>query len=623
MSKFLFCLLVICLSSLASEAQFNTSLQSTVTYSIDPNDIWGYEAGGSEYALVGLRTGVNIQDVTNPANPIDLGTASGVTSTWRDIKTFGTYAYVSNETGSGIMVIDLSNLPTPLTPADYWNWEPVIGPDTLKTCHNLYVDGSYLFLAGTNLNSGGILYADVATDPANPAYVGSGAATYAHDVFVDGNFMYASEIYQGEMEIYDITNLPVTISQGSVNTPFNFTHNIWTNGNIAFTTDEKANATTAAYDVTDPNNIIYLDEFKPLGSVNTGVIPHNVHVVNNHLVISHYSDGVVIVDATDPENLIEVGNYDTYTGSGTGGNGAWGAYPFLTSGTILVSDRQGGGAGGKLFVISPTYVQAARLEGKITDMSTGNPIPTAMAVIGDPQPNEGLANFSGDYKSGIATAGTINVTFSAPNYISKTLPATLINGVAVTLDAQLELISLPIELTDFRIEKFEEDQVKLFWNAVANHDLFNFVIERSTDGINFEEIDQIIENGIAGVEKPFEYFDRVEQIKKVYYRIKLIDPDRTFKYSMIRSLIFKNNFVDQITIFPNPVNEADFLNITIPKSSDEISVKILNAGGQVVYNGLLLTGEANYIPANKLSKGLNLVVIEGINGIIKSEQIIR
>lgn len=613
--------IVFCLFHLIeTQAQLNTVLQSNVDYTPNVNDVWGYAAGGREYALVGLNTAVNIQDVTDPANPVDLGTASGFTSVWRDIKTFGTYAYVTNDDGDGVMIIDLSNLPAPITASDYWDWEPNIpGLGVLSECHNLYIDGAgYMYLAGCNLNNGGILYVDVFTDPENPAYIDKGNNVYAHDVFVDGTTMYCSEIYQGEMEIYQVSaDKTSTLSLGSVVTPNSFTHNIWSDGSIAFTTDEKPNASTAAYDVSDPSNIVYLDAFKPLGSINTGVIPHNVHIHGGHLVISHYSDGLVIVDASQPDNLIEVGNYDTYTGGGTGGNGAWGAYPYLPSGNILVTDRADG-----LFVVTPTYVIAARLEGIVTDMTTGNPITTAEVTIVDPQANQGLTNFMGEYKTGIASSGTFDVTVTAPGYVSKTVSATITNGVITVLNVQLSQVGLPIELVSFDVEKKSQEEVALSWLAVANHSLFNFDIEKSFNGTDFFTVSNVQESGEIGIEKNFQFTDRTSKTGKHYYRLKSIDPDRSFDYSEVKSVTLGDDLANGISIYPNPLNDDAFLNIEIPRSAETLYLKILNAQGQLMHWEKLRAGQLNSIDARNLSQDLNLLIIENDYEIIRSEKVI-
>jgi hypothetical protein len=55
--------------------------------------------------------------------------------------------------------------------------------------------------------------------------------------------------------------------------------------------------------------------------------------------------------------------------AGNGFNGAWGAWPYLPSGNIIVSDMEQG-----LFILGPTYVKACYLDGLVTDAGTGAPL---------------------------------------------------------------------------------------------------------------------------------------------------------------------------------------------------------------------------------------------------------
>ena len=66
------------------------------------NDIWGYTApNGDEYALLCTTTGTVVVDVTNPGSPIERGFFPFGSSTWRDCRTYGNYAYVVTEATSG------------------------------------------------------------------------------------------------------------------------------------------------------------------------------------------------------------------------------------------------------------------------------------------------------------------------------------------------------------------------------------------------------------------------------------------------------------------------------------------------------------------------------------------
>jgi hypothetical protein len=212
----------------------------------------------------------------------------------------------------------------------------------------------------------------------NPLYLGHGPPEYAHDVYVRDRIMYSSELWLGSLTIYDASNPAQIKWLGSQETPMEFTHNAWISddGSSIFTTDERANGFIASYDISDYQNISELDRFRPAKTLGQEVIPHNVHVKDDYLVISYYTDGCIVVDASRPGNLIEVGNYDSFTGESGGYNGAWGVYPFLKSGLILISDRQSG-----LIVVEPRYTRAAYFEGVVLDGSSREPILNATIEI--------------------------------------------------------------------------------------------------------------------------------------------------------------------------------------------------------------------------------------------------
>ena len=424
-------------------SQLNMQLLDQMTYSVNVNDVWGWADPDSnaEYAFVGMNTGVSIVDVTNPTDIQEVQFITGPNSTWRDIKTWSHFAYVTNETGGGLLVIDMSGAPDNIT----WEYKifNIPGWGNLTDCHNLFIDEyGYCYLAGCNLNGGQMLtILDVFTNSANPTVVYSNVANYAHDYFAQNNILYASEIYGGDLGIYDVSNKQNINLLASQQTPYNFTHNAWVNAEntVVFTTDEKANAPVAAYDITDLNDIRELDQFRPIATLNKNVIPHNVHVWDNWLIISYYTDGGIIADASRPENIIEVGNWDTFLGGNGNYNGAWGAYPFLPSGIVLLSDRQSG-----LLVCGANYVRACWLEGKITNALTGATIFGAEVSIASSQANFTTSDLTGNYKTGQALPGTFYVTFSAMGYISKTVPAVLENGVLTILDVELEPI-VPVD----------------------------------------------------------------------------------------------------------------------------------------------------------------------------------
>jgi choice-of-anchor B domain-containing protein len=419
-----------------SAQNFNLTLRSTVTYGVELANIWGHvDAQGNEYALVGYYDGLSIVDVTDPDNPFIAFTVNGPQSSWREIKTWQNYAYVTTESGSqGLQIINLNYLPDSVQTRT-WDGSGTIAGQ-LETIHSLHVDDAYVYLHGTNLFGGATLLVDL-TDPWNPVYMGVTPGSYVHDGYVRNDTLWSANIFSGYFGVYDVSDKTNPLLLAQQNTPTNFTHNTWLNdeGSVLFTTDETNDSYLATYDITDLGNITELDRFQT--TPGSGSIVHNTQVVNDYAVNSWYKDGFNIVDGSRPTNLVEVARYDTYTqGSGGGFSGCWGVYPFLPSGTIVASDIDNG-----LYVLTPNYQRACWLEGIVVDSITGLPLSNATVdVIGLPL-NE-TTGVSGEFKTGTVTAGTYDVEVSRLGYATKVITGVnLVNNLLTTLTVELNPIS--------------------------------------------------------------------------------------------------------------------------------------------------------------------------------------
>lgn len=442
-------LFIIVFISLGGLSQVNIDSLSHLNYhdlhESNLNDIWGYvDETGIEYALVGASKGTSVVSLEDPSNPLEVFWEPGMESIWRDLKTWGDYAYVTTEAENGLLVIDLSALPgsTALN-VNYYNGEPGF---EWSSAHNLYIDeNGYAYIFGANRGNGGVIILDVHTDPMNPIEVGAFDNWYAHDGYVRNDTMYLAHIGDGFLSLVDITDKGNPILLGTKTTPSNFTHNIWPSDNsqFVFTTDELPGAYLAAYDVSDPLNIFEVDRIQ--SSPGANIIPHNVHVKGNFLVTSYYSDGVTIHDITYPKNMIQVGRYDTYPSQTSSYDGCWGVYPFLPSGLILAADITEG-----LFILSPDYQQAAYLEGLITEDGTGTPLDNVNVHIQGHDQND-LSNSMGNYGTGIVSGGNYTVEYSKVGYYPQNHDVVLSNAAITIKDVQLIPIppySLVVNITE-------------------------------------------------------------------------------------------------------------------------------------------------------------------------------
>ncbi len=428
-----FAVLVIALSTTNAQDSLSVHKLGRFTFPVNMNEVWGYESNGREFALCGLNNGFSIVEVTNPATPVELHNLPGINTTWRDVKTWSHYAYivhdgVGNQSSEGITIVDLNTIDS--ATLSYNRVYPNVEIDSVMylfhDAHNLFVDeNGILYVFGSNLGNGGASMFDLNNDPKNPSFLGAYNARYYHDGVARGDTLYGAAIYAGEFEVVDVSNKAAPVFWASHTTPNNFCHNIWfsDDNKTVFTTDEKTGAYVTAYDVSDLNNITELDRIRTSIYDPNQVIPHNTHVHNDFLVTSYYTSGLQIVDASQPDILIETAYYDTSPFTGDGYLGAWGAYPFLPSGNILVSDRQEG-----LFILGSDYPRACFFTAFVKDSVTQTPIAGADITMVRSQ-IAGQSNLFGEFKGGRRDTGNFLVVVEKIGYHSDTLHVKMRKGV--------------------------------------------------------------------------------------------------------------------------------------------------------------------------------------------------
>ena len=470
---------------LLSQSSKNLELVANVPTEITGNDVWGFKhSNGIEYAIMGDNNSTRIFSLADPSNPIQVADVVGTDSPWRDFKHFGDYVYVVADRGNdGLLIIDMTKVDEDSISHRFLNLEVELNGSTnqINTCHNLYInDDGFLYLSGCNISAGGVIIFDLNDNPLLPKYTGIADLEYAHDVFVRDSIMFASEIYPGQLAIYDISDKSNPTLLGTTNTPNNFTHNAWSSDDnkYVFTTDERGESFVGAYDVSDPSDIKFLDKFKPIFGV--GAIPHNTHFLENYLYTSWYTEGVIVTDVTRPDNIIEIAHYDTYEGESGGFNGCWGAYPFLPSGLLLANDRQNG-----LFILQPTLVRASYLEGMIVDSETGEPINGVSVFINSNDRNFEESDASGIFKTGQCTPGEFSVTINHPDYHRLDTTIMLSSGEVTDLNIDLEKrVSYNLTVNTNRINR----AIIANTNIILENDDQRYLLNSGEDGIVSDDI---------------------------------------------------------------------------------------------------------------------------------------
>ena len=368
------------------------------------NDIWGFYDlnDGREYALIGLENGVGVVEVSDPESPRIVTVINGESTPWRDLKHYqrfntdsgrwDNYAYVTADSADvGTMIIDLRGLPNTATLL-------ATHKDLDIAAHNVYlsnVDFSlgvalngvepHLHIVGSN-DRGGAFKSYALKDPATLTQVyrhaESSRSNYTHDA--------------SSMVVTDPRKDSQCVATGPVcEILFDFNENdfqIWdktqnaTPTRLSTTTYPEAEYIHSGWYTEDQQVLVVHDELdERRRSLNTTVrffalsdlrvptllstwvgttaaVDHNGYVRGNRYYMSHYTRGITVLDISDSAKPQTIGHFDTFPLSDNNGfNGAWGIYPYLPSGNLLVSDIEGG-----LYVLRDNTVQPAEGNARFT-----------------------------------------------------------------------------------------------------------------------------------------------------------------------------------------------------------------------------------------------------------------
>ncbi len=343
----------------------DSTLVGSWAYNNTYNEIWGLEINDSEIAIIGSTAGTHFFDVTDPLNTINVGFVAGAYTgggvIHRDYHDYKGYLYAVCDEGntSTLQIIDISNLPNSIN--------VVYDSNILfKQAHNIFIDTATAKLyscASTN-------YAmDIYSlqDPVNPTLIYSyDEVGHVHDAYVRNDTAYLNCGYDG-LRIVDFHYLDS--SSGSSTTPVElaslttypdagYNHSGWLNedGTIYAMQDENHGYDIKILNVSDLNNISVESSFN--SAIDDSSMAHNGIIKGDYLYISYYHDGLRVYDISDPKNPNQICEYDTYlTNNHNSYKGAWGVYPNLKSGNILVSDMQTG-----LYVLDCSTTTTVKLD---------------------------------------------------------------------------------------------------------------------------------------------------------------------------------------------------------------------------------------------------------------------
>ncbi len=182
-----------------------------------------------------------------------------------------------------------------------------------------------------------------------------------------------------------------------------------------------------------------------------------------------------------------------------------------------------------------------------------------------------------------------------------------------SIGAYEKSVILPIELLQFK-SICQYNQVNLLWTTSSESNNDYFTIQKSSDGLNFEDIAYISGAGNSNRLQYYNFSDNTILSETVYYRLKQTDYDGRFSYSGIILADCNNVDTKEFKVFPNPANEKiHILFDSEPALSYQYTIS--DCLGKTVMSGKLEKNKNTFlININNLSQGIYTISIYNNTG---------
>lgn len=201
---------------------------------------------------------------------------------------------------------------------------------------------------------------------------------------------------------------------------------------------------------------------------------------------------------------------------------------------------------------SLSNIQIVKVSNKISDVTPANPNGAGAVVIGSPTINT----------LGTNTALTYNFTTGFSGF-----------------GAGIPDVPLPIDLLNFD-GQLQGENVHLHWTTTSEKNTQRFGIERSYNGIAFQNIGYVDAAGASTITQQYSFTDTSIAHEKNFYRLRSVDQDDKFTYSRIIEVDgpLQNN---PFTVSPSPFTTG--VDITFAKAPQgRTDIRLLDMTGRTL-----------------------------------------
>jgi parallel beta-helix repeat protein len=163
---------------------------------------------------------------------------------------------------------------------------------------------------------------------------------------------------------------------------------------------------------------------------------------------------------------------------------------------------------------------------------------------------------------------------------------------------------VPLKLITFTAVK-QNNNVLLQWNTANEINTAYFIVQHSTDGLQWKNIETVNTSGVTTINKSYTATHLTPNTGANFYRLKQVDINGKTEYSFTRNVDFSQN--TQVQIYPNPI--ADY--VIVNKGINKNELKLFTISGADVTDKIkIITTSLNTkIETSLLSSGSYILLI--------------
>lgn len=205
-----------------------------------------------------------------------------------------------------------------------------------------------------------------------------------------------------------------------------------------------------------------------------------------------------------------------------------------------------------------------------------------------------------DQGNGGTTGTSAQGTVISNGFVTSFSPFTLSSTTAA-------VNPLPIELLDFTAN-YQNPEVEIRWSTASEHNSNYFLVERSPNGTDFDELWQQAAAGTSSGKHIYSGLDPVPYSGWNYYRLKEVDYDGSYQYSSTVSVFIKSSGLE-FTVFQNSSGNPELI---FHQSVDRpLTISMMDAEGRLVFTttAYISGNEQHQALPEFITKGLYLILV--------------